>query len=180
MDQGVPSAEQYPLPESLRSEDGVLMLGQARVILMTESAYNLMLQVIHEHAPHIVKYAFYDMGYRAGQQLVESLKARADDPEKAFRHFVETYQQAGYGNIEVTSFDLEKLEVTLRGTKLFESGLAQEAGIYRSPRTVDHYSRGMLAGFLSALLSREVVCEEMACEFRGDGACEFVILPYGQ
>ncbi len=45
---------------------------------------------------------------------------------------------------------------------------------------MDHYSRGMFAGFMSYLIGREVVCEEMPCEFRGDGACEVVILPVAE
>ncbi len=108
-----------------------------------------------------------------------TLKRREENPQKAFRYFVETYRQAGYGDIEVVSFDLSKPEVTLRGRNLFESGLARQAEIFRSPRTIDHYSRGMFAGFMSVLAGREVVCEEMTCEFRGDDACEFVILPFG-
>ncbi len=172
------ASEGHSVTESLESRNGMLMLGPARAILVTEQAYVFLLRVIHEHAPQVVKYAFYDMGYRAGEQLMVALDARARNPEQAFRHFVRTYTEAGYGSIEVTSFDLSKPEATLRGTNLFEAGLVGEAGICRSPRTVDHYSRGMFAGFLSALLGQDVVCEEMACQFRGDEACEFVILPF--
>lgn len=171
-----PAAGGYSAPDRLESNDGELRLGSARVILMTEQAYVFLLQVIHEHAPQIVKYAFYDMGYRTGEQLVEGLREQAESPEQAFRHFVEAYNQAGYGDIEVVSLDLGKPEAILRGRNLFEAGLAGRAGIYRSERTVDHYSRGMLAGFLSALVGKEVICEEMACQFRGDAACEFVAM----
>lgn len=170
----------YSLMESLESKNGALSLGPDRVVIMTEQAYSFLLQVMNEHAPHAMKYAFYDMGYRVGRQLIASLKQRSDDPERAFRYFVETYRQAGYGDIEVVKFDLANSEATLRGANLFESGLAREAGVHRSPRAVDHYSRGIFAGFMSDLIGREVVCEEMACEFRGDAACEFVILPFAE
>jgi predicted hydrocarbon binding protein len=163
----------------LKTKDGVLSLGSVRSVLMTDQAYMFLLRVIHENAPHVVKYAFYDMGFRTGEQLMGTLQTQAQDPVQAFRYFVETFKQAGYGNIEVVSFDLSKPEATLRGTNLFESGLAKEAGIYRTPRAADHYSRGMLAGFISKLLGKEVICEEMACEYRGDAACEFVLLPLG-
>lgn len=174
----MPRATDYSLLRELESEDGRLTLGTGRVILMTEQAYTFLLRVIHEHAPHVVKYAFYDMGYRVGEDLMRSLATRAENPEQAFRYFVETFRQAGYGNIQVESFDLAKPEAVLRGRNLFEAGLAAKADVYRSPRTVDHYSRGMLAGFMSALLGQRVVCEELACEYRGDEACEFVILPF--
>ncbi len=172
------TAGDYSALNILKSDDGELLLGSARVILMTEQAYVFLLQVIHEQAPQIVRYAFYDMGYRTGQQLMESLRERTEDPEQAFRYFVETYRQAGYGDIEVVSLDLGKPEAVLRGTRLFEAGLAEKAGIYRSPRVVDHYSRGMFAGFVSGLAGREVVCEEMACQYRGDPACEFVVMAF--
>ena len=173
-----PATGAYPELGLLKSDEGKLLLGESRAILMTEQAYVFLLQVIHEQAPQIVRYAFYDMGYRTGQQLMDTLSARAESPEQALRLFVETYRQAGYGDIEVVSLDLAKPEAVLRGTDLFESGLAAKAGIYRSKRAVDHYSRGMLAGFLSVLVGKEVVCEEMACEFRGDPACEFVVMAF--
>jgi len=165
--------------DSLATEQkGVLELRGGRVIVMTERAYILLLQVMYEHAPHVLKYAFYDMGYRAGIDMRAALAERADDPERVFEGFVEQYTQAGYGNLEITHFDLAAPEARLSGTALFEAGLAPKAGIYRTPRVVDHYSRGMLAGFMSELLKREVVCEEVACQFRGDPRCEFVILPF--
>jgi len=56
--------------------------------------------------------------------------------------------------------------------------LSEEVKTNRTPRTVDHYSRGMFAGFFSQLLGQEVVCEEMACQAKGDDTCEFVIMPF--
>lgn len=161
-----------------RSSRGVLEVHGGRVIVMTEQAYILLLQVLNEHAPEAMKYAFYDMGYRAGIDIMAAVAERPSDPETAFRHFVEQYTQAGYGNLEVTYFDLAAPEALLSGTNLFEAGLAPKAGIYRSPRAVDHYSQGIFAGFLSELLKREVVCEEVACQFRGDPRCKFVVLPF--
>lgn len=157
---------------------GVLQLRGSRAIVMTEQAYGLMLQIVHEHAPHILKYAFYDMGYRAGIDIMAGQDVKRGDAEVTFRRFVEQFMQAGYGTLEVTHFDLAPPEVRLRGQNLFEAGLAPTVGIYRGPRAVDHYSRGMFAGFTSELLKREVVCEEIACQFRGEPYCEFVVLPF--
>lgn len=168
--------EQSPLRE-LKLSDGVLTLGGTRVVITLDRAYALFQRVIYEHAPHIVRYAFYDMGYRTGEQIVSSLLGRAPDPEQAFRYLVETYKHAGYGDIKVVSFSLDGLEIWLEGTNLFEAALAQQTGIYRSPRAVDYYSRGVFAGFAAALAGQEAVCEEMSCQFRGDDVCRFVVLP---
>ncbi len=155
-----------------------MMLGPVRAVVMTEAAYVFLLKVLHEHAPHALKYAFYDMGYRVGEQLMGVVAGRAEQPERAFRYLVETYRQAGYGDMEVLHFDLEGAEARLAGTNLFEAQVARASGVYRTPRCVDHYSRGMFAGFLSSLLGREVVCEELACQHRGDERCEFVVMPF--
>ncbi|MCL4532025.1 MAG: hypothetical protein M1582_02350, partial [Actinobacteria bacterium] len=98
-------------------------------------------------APHALKYAFYDMGYRVGEELMGALAGAGVDPEAAFRRLVETYKRSGYGNLEVLEFDLSGPEARLAGTDLFEAAVARESGVYRTPRCVDHYSRGMFAGF---------------------------------
>lgn len=172
------TASEYTIGNILRSEDGVMMLGEARAVLMTEAAYTFMMKVLGEHAPHALKYAFYDMGYRVGEQLMDVLAGSTERPEKAFRYLVETYRQAGFGDMEVLDFDMERSEARLAGTNLFEVQVARASDIYRTPRCVDHYSRGMFAGFLSNLLRREVVCEELACQFRGDERCEFIVMPF--
>ena len=169
----------YSLTDVLTTEKGELRVGDVRCIIMTESAFTFLQQVIAEQAPELVKYGFYDMGYRAGRDLARTARRVADTPEEAFRFLVEIYQQSGYGEMEVVAFDLSKPEARLRGHNLMESTAAAKSGIYRTPRAVDHYSRGMVAGLFSELLGMEVVCEEMACEYRGDDACEFVVLPFG-
>ena len=168
----------HPIQEELRSEAGVITAGPARAVVMTESAYVFLTRIVCEHAPHIIKFAFYDMGYRVGQEMAGALQDRAREPEAAFRHLVETYRQAGYGNLEVLGIDLSGPEARLAGSGLFETSVAARSGIYRTPRCVDHYSRGLFAGFVSGLLGREVVCEEVSCQFRGDERCEFVVLPF--
>src|SRR5690348_16315966 len=109
---------------------GVLAVRGGRVIVMTEEAYILLLRIIHEHAPHIIKYAFYDMGYRAGVDIMAGLTESDLAPEDAVQRFVERYVQAGYGDLAVTHFDLAAPEARLSGVNLFEAGLAPKAGIY--------------------------------------------------
>ncbi|MGQ9675004.1 MAG: hypothetical protein ACUVX1_05000 [Chloroflexota bacterium] len=160
-----------------QDSQGVLILRGVRAAILPLPAFALLLQVIYEHAPEIIKYAFYDMGYRAGFALMEGVGELRQDPERAFRALVENYQRMGYGELEGLEFDLSRPEARLQGQRLFETEMAKMAGVYRSPRATSHYTCGMLAGFVSCLLGREVVCEEVLSEFRGDGVSEFVILP---
>ncbi len=164
--------------QAVQGREGVLTIGTARAVVMTETAYVFLMKILHEHAPHVIKYAFYDMGYQVGKQLMEALQVGNGDPEEAFRGLVENYKLAGYGNLEVVHFDLSLPEARLAGSNLFETGVATKSGVYRTPRCVDHYSRGMFAGFMSSLLDTEVVCEELECQFREDPKCLFVILPF--
>lgn len=160
------------------TEAGTLRVGSARAVLLSESAFVFLQRVIHEQMPELVKYGFYEMGFRAGIDLSKEA-GEGQDPEEAFRRSVEAYRAAGYGDIEVVSFDLEGPEIVLRGRNLFESSAARQSGIYLTRRAVDHYSRGMFAGLASQVLGREVICEEMKCQFRGENICEFTIVPFG-
>ncbi len=160
------------------AKGGTLRVRSARAVLLSESAFIFLQRVIHEQIPELVKYGFYEMGYRAGIDLSRE-GGNGQDPQETFRRSVAAYRAAGYGDIEVISCDLARPEIQLRGRNLFESSVARESGIYLSPRTVDHYSRGMFAGLASQLLGREVICEEMTCEFRGEDSCQFIVLPFG-
>ncbi len=163
----------------VRMDGGVLRMGATRSVLVTESAFTFMQQVIHEQMPEFINYGLYEMGYRAGVDISSNVRGSRERRETAFRKFIEMYRQAGYGNLEVVHFDLRKPEALLRGHDLIETQAARESGIFRSPRAVDHYSRGMFAGLFSRLLGKEVICEELRCEYRGDPACEFSVLAFG-
>lgn len=164
--------------EARRAATDQLRVGSVRAVLLSESAFAYLQRVIHEQMPELVKYGFYEMGFRSGIDLSKEA-GRGQDPEEAFRRSVDAYRAAGYGEIEVVSFEVEGPEIVLRGRKLFESSAARQSGIYLTRRAVDHYSRGIFAGLASQLLGREVICEEMKCEFRGDDACEFTVVPFG-
>jgi predicted hydrocarbon binding protein len=166
------------IADMLTSTDGMLCIGPTRVVVMTESALVFLQRVIHEGMPELIKYGFYEMGYRAGIDLSETSRRSDEAPDAAFRYFIETFRQAGYGDMEVIDFDLVGPEARLRGTDLIESAAARQSGIYRSPRCVCHYARGMFAGLFSQLLGKQVICEELACQYRGEPACEFHILGF--
>lgn len=171
-------AEEHRLIDIISTKDGVLQVGSSRMILLSAKAYVYLVQSVYEHAPHATKFLLYNVGYRAGQEFMGSIHGMASDKADLMRYAVKTFEQAGYGDFELMEFDLQRPYVRIRGKNLFEASLAEEMGVYRSPRAVDHYSRGMFAGFFSQLLGQEVVCEEMECRARGDDACEFVIMPF--
>lgn len=157
---------------------GILTLRGVRSVIMPLPAFTFLLQIVYEHSPEIVKYAFYDAGYRAGFATMQAQGGPGGNPERTLLTMIDNFQRMGYGRLEVTKYDLSKPEIEVRGTHLFETDLAREAGIFRTPRAVSHYTRGVLGGFVSCLLGEEVICEELQSEYRGDGFSLFVIVPY--
>lgn len=148
------------------------------MILLSASGYTFLIRSIYDHAPHALRLILYEVGYSTGDELMSNLRGLSEDKGALMRYAVETFKQAGYGDFEIVEFDLEKPYVRIHGKNLFETSLMEEMGVYRGDRVVDNYSRGMFAGCFSQLLGTEVVCEELACQSRGEDSCEFVIMPY--
>lgn len=171
-------AKGYNLLNMISSEDGKLMVGKARMILFSARGYVYLVRSIYRQSPQALKFILYDVGYQIGEELMSTLREMTSDLESLMIYAIETFKQAGYGDFELVEFDLQKPYMRVRGRNLFEASLAPETGVYRTPRTVDHWSRGMFAGFFSQMLGTEVVCEEMACQSKGDEASEFVIMPF--
>ncbi|MBI5531705.1 MAG: hypothetical protein HY898_03245 [Deltaproteobacteria bacterium] len=167
------------IQDILSAEAGQLKVGTARAMVMTETAFNVLQQVISEQTPEFLVYGFYEMGYRVGLDIAASSALEADAPEDAFRVCVDTYRKSGYGEVEVVEFDIREPSARLRGTNLLEAAAARGGSMVRSPRAICHYSRGMFAGLFSRILGKEVVCEELACEYRNDPCCEFTVLAFG-
>ena len=161
-----------------QASQGILTLRGVRSVVMPLPAFTFLLQIVYEHSPEIVKYAFYDAGYRAGFATIQAQGGLGGNPERTLLKMIDNFQRMGYGRLEVTKYDLSKPEIEVRGTHLFETDLAREANIFRTPRAVSHYTRGVLAGFVSCLLGEEVICEELQSEYRGDESSLFVIVPY--
>lgn len=171
-------SQDYRLMDVIDTKEGILTVGPARKMLFSAQAYIYLVRSIYQHAPHAVKYLLYDVGYQTGLQYMSSLANLSVDMETLVRLGISTFTQAGYGHFELVEYDLDQRYIRIIGKNLFEASLSNEIGIYRTPRTVDHYSRGMFAGLFSKLLGEEVVCEEMRCEARGEEACEFVVMPF--
>jgi predicted hydrocarbon binding protein len=133
---------------------------------------------IKEHAPHTLKHVLYDSGYRAGTAVALKTQSLYTDPEEWLLALINEMKSIGLGNMELVSFDPSDGRVRLRCYDSFQSAIAEEQGaLYRSPQVNCDLLRGIFAAFVSAVLEKEIICEEMDCQSIGGKYCEFLAMP---
>jgi predicted hydrocarbon binding protein len=97
--------------------------------------------------------------------------------EEAFTFSVESYSLAGFGAFEIQRVDRGEAHATVvcRDPPAFEAYPFLQAN-ERSTRPVCDYSRGVMAGFLSAAFDRhDLLGCETSCRAKGDPECVFII-----
>ena len=77
----------------------------------------------------------------------------------------------GWGLIKTYSLDLNRIYGTIRSIDNIEGTLRKNKG----SDPICHWTRGFLAGYLSAATGREVEVREVKCMGKGDEFCEFEI-----
>ena len=106
--------------------------------------------------------AMMEAGRRFARRLSGSLSER-----------LETYERQGLGRIRLLEVDGKKPLAMFAGEVLFESLRSAEY-----PQ--DHFARGFLAETVEQLVGVRALCEEVACQARGDKECRFVVYPLGE
>lgn len=83
------------------------------------------------------------------------------------------FQLTGTGKYEWVLKDIANREFIIKGN----SPLAEEYAVFfaSAKRPVDHFVRGLIAGFISETLGVEVYCFESGCIAHGKTHCTFVI-----
>ncbi|MFH1239666.1 MAG: 4-vinyl reductase [Candidatus Diapherotrites archaeon] len=91
--------------------------------------------------------------------------------EKAVSIFTNFFTASGWGKIEKINFDVkEKRAIVSLENSPFASALR-----WKTNKPVDHFMRGLLAGFFSKLFNLEVDCVETKCAAMNHNSCEFII-----
>ena len=81
------------------------------------------------------------------------------------------YQATGWFKLE--SAALDSVEMTFR----VSTSSSFECGGRKYPRPFSQFIRGHLCGALTAIMGREMVCEEVACVATGSSECQYVLKP---
>lgn len=90
---------------------------------------------------------------------------------KAVSLFTNFFTASGWGKIEIIDINhKEKRAIISIENSPFASALR-----WKTNKPVDHFMRGLLAGFFSKLFSLEVDCVETKCSAMNHKFCEFII-----
>lgn len=176
----------FPVRRRLKTEmvsrDGdILAIAGERAVLFTKEMYAFLVLAIKEYAPHIMKAALFDAGYRSSE--IVARKAResySEDPVDALNSLFGEFRNLGLGRPELVSIDPEEGRAVIRCHNSIEVAIAREYPLYRTPRVVCDMLRGKFSAYLSVVLERPIICEELKCAAMGEEYCEFHALPSDQ
>ena len=163
----------------LRLRHGEVWTAGERVVFFPVRAYQMMLNEIHAASPDLLRHIVYRSGFVLGESIAHQVRGLYPNPDDGLFVLLEDLARGGFGTFELVELDLTAGQATVRGKNLFESVIAPDLDWVRTPRCVDNYCSGRLAGYLSVIFRRPAACEEIKCEARGDAHCEFVISTRG-
>ena len=108
-----------------------------------------------------------EVGEHAATRLKEMFNAEGEDLVQALAQVV---QASGWGTTEVRLINFKHPSATILVMDCFEA-----AAWRKKPYTVCHWTRGYLAGYMSAVFGKSVEAVEIKCMAKGDEHCEFHI-----
>jgi hypothetical protein len=170
------NVEQFTGAERLlRVRRGEVWTAGERVVFFPTRGYQMMLNEIHAASPDLLRHIVYRSGFVLGESIAEQVRELYPDPRDQLAVLLEDLARSGFGTFELIELDLDAGHALVRGQNLFEAAIASDLAWARTPRCVDNYCSGRLAGYLSAIVRRPAVSEEICCEARGDPSCEFAL-----
>ncbi|MBV9282140.1 MAG: substrate-binding domain-containing protein [Chloroflexi bacterium] len=159
----------------LHVQRGEVWTAGERVVFFPVRGYQMMLNEIHAASPDLLRWIVYRSGSVLGESIAEQVREIYPDPRDRLLVLLADLVRGGYGTFELLDLDVAGGWATVRGHNLFEAGLAPGMVWARTPRSVDTYCSGRLAGYLTSIFGRPATCEEIECEARGDPSCTFAI-----
>lgn len=167
-----------PKEEVVNRDGHVLKIAGRRAILLSHLTFASLLMSIKEHAPHALKHVLYDAGYRSGSSLALKSKSLYDDPVECLQVMLSEIKNLGLGYVEMINFDPCLGRARLRCYDSIQAYITKEHGsLYRTPQVNCDFLRGIFAAFVSVILEKETICEEMECQSIGGDYCEFLAMP---
>jgi predicted hydrocarbon binding protein len=158
-------------------EEGIVRLFGTRFCLATPSLLVVVQRELESIMGSSAKAPIYMSGEGAAktgaaavQRLIE--EGKFSDPEEAVKHLSTMWSAYGHGRIMIDFVDVSKGRVRFT---IKNSLIAEAYGPSEKP--VCHFYAGYGAGIVSALVGKDLHCEEVACIAMGADRCEFEIAP---
>ncbi|OPX87143.1 MAG: V4R domain protein [Pelotomaculum sp. PtaB.Bin104] len=170
-----------PKEEIVIREGNTLKIAGRRAVLFPQEIYASLMTSIREHAPHAIKHVLFDAGYQSGLYTANKARVLYPDIEECLRFLLTEVVNTGFGKAELVSLDLTRATAKIRCYDSFQVAVTNEYGqLYRTPQVICDLLRGVFAAYLSVLLEKEIICEEMSCQSAGGDFCEFLAMPLPQ
>lgn len=167
--------------ETVTRRDDVLESAGKRAILLNQEMYASILTAIKRYAPHVLEKVLYDAGYSSSLPIAKYTKDYYNSPAETLAACFEELKNAGLGKIDLIFLDPESGRAVIRCDHSFEVAVIQkDLELYRTPRVICDLLRGKLSAYLSIILERPILCEEMKCASMGGAYCEFHAYPEQQ
>ncbi len=167
-----------PKEEIVTREGHILKVAGRRAILLPQETYASLFMSVKEHAPHALKHVLYDAGFRSALNLARKTRIFYPNLEECLNLLLEVIKNDGLANVELVSFNQSEGRARIICYDSFQVSVASEYGsLYRSPQVTCDLLRGIFAAYLSVLLDREIICEEMVCQSVKGNYCEFLTMP---
>ncbi len=158
---------------------GAVQVAGERVVFFPIRGYQMMLNEIHAASPDLLRHIVYRSGFVLGESIAAQVRTLYPDPRDRLFVLLEDLARGGFGTFDLLSLDVAAGQAEVRRHNLFEAAIAPGLAWARTPRCVDIYCSGRLAGYATAILGRPAACEELLCQARGDPYCQFAITSNG-
>jgi predicted hydrocarbon binding protein len=143
-----------------------------RAVLMRMEGLRAMLRAVLESDPVNGEQDIYNQGFNFGKaSWVELLKVFRPRTKEGLGELLAIYTAAGWGRTDLVELDVARRRAKLRFTEGFEC-VEMSTG-----KPESHFTRGHMAGALSAFFGADVRAEETKCTSAGNDHCEFVVSP---
>jgi len=164
--------------EIVTREGDLLKIAGERAILLPKETYASIFVALKEYAPHIIKTILFDAGYLSALTVAAQAKTFYNTPLEALEALFEEVKNCGLARVELVSLEPGAGRAVIRCYNSFQVATVKKYGwFYRTPRVVCDLLRGMFSAYLTVLLERKILCEEMRCEALEGDYCEFHALP---
>lgn len=148
--------------------------GEERAVVMPISLLrNLFEEIEKILTPSGFAAVFYNAGKRSGENFANYYRKKFNPKtkEELVELLFSCVKAIGWGLIKTYSLDLNRIYGTIRSIDNIEGTLRKNKG----SEPICHWTRGFLAGYLSAATGKEVEVKEVKCMGKGDEFCEFEI-----
>ncbi len=154
-----------------------IMLGGRRAIIFSEPALRGFLIDFRKKLGTGGEAMLYHIGREVGMERARNINQNAErigvkDLRDKLEMGMLLLQCLGYAIPEIVEFSEEPPYLKIRLQNSIECELGRGAG-----KPFSHYVRGMITGYASELLQRDLLAEETRCIAMGDPYCEFEVKP---